>query len=404
MDSQDYMKISVPELQIRNEISEYGCISFARFMNLALYHPDGGYYTQLYRKAYTQDFYTSPVTHPSFGALITLQIFHFWELLGSPKNFIILELGSGRGELADVIKHTSRQLPNDFHTSIEYIKFDKLLDPNLEQNQKLPEQITGCILSNELLDSFPVHRFEITNDGPKEICVTVNNDGRLVETLSDITETNMRSYIKYFGSFLNIGSQGEVNLELEKWVELISNILSKGFVLTIDYGYEKSELSDNNLSSGTLQTYRNHCNGFSTLSKIGETDITSDVNFTYLNQITVKHGFNTIQMIDQKTFLESLGFHNLLQRLRNLNIPRRELMQNQFSMLALTSKNGFGEFKVLIHERETSTLSKDLANKKKEFSSDLIEVPLMNKSNIDLLSAKYPHSNWQPTTYESFYQ
>ena len=188
------MKISPPELQIRSEISEYGCISFARFMDLALYHPDGGFYTQAYRKPYTEDFYTSPVTHPCFGALITLQIFHFWEILGSPKNFIILEIGSGRGELADVIEHTSRQLPNDFYTSIEYIKFDKLLDQNLELNQKFPQQITGCVLSNELLDSFPVHRFEITNDGPKEICVTVDKNDRLVETLSEITETNMILY------------------------------------------------------------------------------------------------------------------------------------------------------------------------------------------------------------------
>ena len=398
------MKISPPELQIRSEISEYGCISFARFMDLALYHPDGGFYTQAYRKAYTEDFYTSAVTHPSFGALITLQIFHFWEILGSPKNFIILEIGSGRGELADVIEHTSRQLPNDFYTSIEYIKFDKLLDPHLELNQKFPQQITGCILSNELLDSFPVHRFEITNDGPKEICVTVDKNDRLVETLSEITETNMISYIKLFGNGLNIGSQGEVNLELKKWVKMISNILSKGFVLTIDYGYEKTELSKNKISSGTLQTYRNHCNGFSTLSKIGETDITSDVNFTYLNEITLNHGFNTIQMINQKTFLESLGFNNLLERLRNLNIPRQELMQNQFSMLELTSTKGFGEFKVLIQEKDTFTINKDLENKKKKFTSDLIDVPLMNKSNIDLLSAKYPHSNWQPNTYESFYQ
>ena len=398
------MKISPPELQIRSEISEFGCISFARFMDLALYHPDGGFYTQAYRKPYTEDFYTSPVTHPSFGALITLQIFHFWEILGSPKNFIILEIGSGRGELADVIEHTSRQLPNDFYTSIEYIKFDKLLDQNLELNQKFPQQITGCVLSNELLDSFPVHRFEITNDGPKEICVTVDKNDRLVETLSEITETNMISYIKLFGNGLNIGSQGEVNLELKKWVKMISNILSKGFVLTIDYGYEKNELSQNKISSGTLQTYRNHCNGFSTLSKIGETDITSNVNFTYLNEITLNHGFNTIQMINQKTFLESLGFNNLLERLRNLNIPRQELMQNQFSMLELTSTKGFGEFKVLIQEKDTSTINKDLENKKKKFTSDLIDVPLMNKSNIDLLSAKYPHSNWQPNTYESFYQ
>ena len=398
------MKISPAELQIRSEISEHGHISFARFMDLALYHPNGGYYTQAYRKPYTQDFYTSPITHPSFGALITLQIFHFWKILGSPKNFIILEIGSGRGELADVIKHTSRQLPNDFYTAIEYMKFDKLLDPNFEQNQKFPHQITGCILSNELLDSFPVHRFEITNDGPKEICVTVDNDNRLVETLSEMTETNMSSYIKLFSNGLDIGSQGEVNLELKKWVKMISNILSKGFVLTIDYGYEKTELSKNKISSGTLQTYRNHCNGFSTLSKIGETDITSDVNFTYLNEITLNHGFNTIQMINQKTFLESLGFNNLLERLRNLNIPRQELMQNQFSMLELTSTKGFGEFKVLIQEKDTFTINKDLENKKKKFTSDLIDVPLMNKSNIDLLSAKYPHSNWQPTTYESFYQ
>ncbi len=396
------MKISAPELKIRSEIAENGFITFARFMDIALYNHDGGYYTNTFHRPYVDDFYTSPVTHPAFGALIAIQIFQFWKILGSPKNFTIVELGSGRGELAKVIKTTSRELAYDFYDSIKYIEFDKLSGQNFEQNQKSQKEITGCILSNELIDSFPVHRFEMTEDGPKEICITIGDDGKLAEVLHDPSKNEILSYIQSLGDTIKTGSKGEVNLEVNTWGEMISRILLKGFVLTIDYGYEKDELTEENFSSGTLQTHRSHCNGLEAICKIGETDITSDVNFSYLQSITKKYGFNTLQITPQKQFLESMGFHNLIHRLRLSSVSRLQLMQNQMSMLELINPQGFGRFKVLIQEKNTGVGNKNLEDAKTNFATDCIDVPLMDESNINLLGSKYPHATWQPSTYETF--
>ena len=396
------MYISPTEVQIRREISEKGCITFARFMEIALYYPDGGYYINQSHIPYLKDFYTSPVTHPAFGALITIQIFNFWKILGSPKNFTILEFGSARGELAKVIMETSKELPDNFYKSIEYIEFDKLSGQAFAQHQNYPNQITGCIISNEFLDSFPVHRFEITDEGPKEVCITTLGDGSFNETLMDISQNEFFSYIDSLGKILETGSKGEANLQVNSWGKKISDILFKGFMLTIDYGYEINELVEKRLLYGTLQTHRNHCNGLPPLSKIGETDITADVNFSYVQNITEKHGLNTIKLIHQKQFLQSLGFHKLLHRLRISETPRRQLMQNQMSMLELINPQGFGQFKVLIQEKNTGVNHTNLDLVKSNFSSNLINIPLMNESNIDLLKSKYPHSDSQPTTYEGF--
>ena len=87
------------EAEIRRRIAERGPITFAEFMEVALYHPGGGYYTSGERVGASGDFYTSPSVHPAFGALLAVQLFQMWELLGRPAPFTIAEAGAGNGLL-----------------------------------------------------------------------------------------------------------------------------------------------------------------------------------------------------------------------------------------------------------------------------------------------------------------
>ena len=90
-----------PEAEIRRRIASNGPITFAEFMEVALYHPNGGYYAQDSRQDAThRDYYTSPSAHPAFSALIAIQLEAMWKALDSPDPFHVVEMGAGGGLMA----------------------------------------------------------------------------------------------------------------------------------------------------------------------------------------------------------------------------------------------------------------------------------------------------------------
>ena len=147
------------EGDIKKLIVERGRITFAKFMEMALFSPSGGYYTsEEHRKE--RDYYTAPVAHPVFGALVALQLEQLWEVMGSPSPFYVLEVGAGGGVLAGDILAYSSGLPSAFSNALEYIGVDyepsssSRVDAQLIRARGLPfRDVVGCILSNELLDA-----------------------------------------------------------------------------------------------------------------------------------------------------------------------------------------------------------------------------------------------------------
>ena len=105
------------EAEIRRRISERGAITFAEFMEVALYHPDRGYYTSGEQIGAGGDFYTSPAVHPAFGALLSVQLFQMWELLGRPTDFTVVETGAGNGLLCRDILTAAKGLDDNFASS-----------------------------------------------------------------------------------------------------------------------------------------------------------------------------------------------------------------------------------------------------------------------------------------------
>ena len=137
--------------EVRSRIKRKGKIPFSEFMELALYLPSYGYYCVNEKQPYREDYYTSPTVSPVFGACIAIQLRQMWALLGKPKEFAVVEIGSGNGNLSRDIIGFAPKFDNEFASCLKYFPTDI--------TDKVPSKITGCVISNELLDAFPVARF-----------------------------------------------------------------------------------------------------------------------------------------------------------------------------------------------------------------------------------------------------
>jgi SAM-dependent MidA family methyltransferase len=151
------------------QIKDEGPISFYDFMEKSLYYPELGYYTASNEKIGQQgDYYTSSSLTPAFGAMIARQIMEMWTLCGE-EQFTIVEYGAGTGLLCYDILGYFKSYPH-LYKNLQYCIIEK--SPFLRERQKkyLKEKVcwynsihemkplTGCIVSNELVDNFPVHQ------------------------------------------------------------------------------------------------------------------------------------------------------------------------------------------------------------------------------------------------------
>ena len=287
---------------ILERIGARGKIPFAEFMDLALYHPRQGYYQSSREKIGPGgDYYTSPHIHPIFGALLSRQLHQMWEILDHPSPFNIIEMGAGKGLLcSDILAYCQKQWP-DFYQNLTYLIAE--ISPALQDKQKfllsrfgaegkvewvLPDALingtrpfTGCFLSNELIDAFPVHLVQQSEGRLWEIFVTAR-DGSFQEILGPPSTPLIEEYFRLYGSTLTEGQRAEVNLKALEWIEGVSRALRRGFVLTIDYGYEMVELYHPERGEGTLLCYFLHTTSSNPYQRIGHQDITAHVNFTAL--------------------------------------------------------------------------------------------------------------------------
>ena len=292
-------------------------------MEMALYEPELGYYNSQNTKiGRAGDFYTSSHLHPIFGMMIGKQIEEMWEIMEKPSDFQIVEMGTGAGyvckDMLDYYKGGKEE--KNIFKYIQYIIIE--LNPAMREQQKkllvdyldkirwvasLKElnNIKGCILSNELLDAFPVHLVEM-EDEIKE--VFVGADGEALKEIKEKPDTNeISDYLKEFSIELPKQYRTEINLDIKKWLNEVNNALTEGFILTIDYGYPSWDYYSEDKDRGTLLCYHKHQVVEYPYQHIGEQDITAHVNFSSVKKWGEKLGINTIGFCQQGTFLMSLG-------------------------------------------------------------------------------------------------
>ena len=359
---------------ILDRISARGRIPFSEFMDLALYHPREGYYQSFREKIGPGgDYYTSPHIHPIFGALLSRQLYQMWEILDHPSPFTIVEMGAGKGLLcSDILGDCRSQWPN-FYQNLIYVIAE--ISPALQDKQKLhlspfeaegkaewvlpdvllngTRSFNGCFLSNELLDAFPVHLVQEKGGRLWEIYVT-SRDGSLLEILGPLSTPLIEEYFNLYGAALEEGQRAEVNLKALEWIEGVNRALRRGFVLTIDYGYEASELYHPERREGTLLCYYRHTTSPNPYQRIGHQDITAHVNFTALVQKGEALGLKKVGYMEQYKFLVSLG---LLQELESLEKTSDRssgpaFWKNKLAMRNFLIPGGMGTlFKVLAQSK-----------------------------------------------------
>ena len=383
------------ERELRARISERGRVTFAEFMEAALYDPRGGYYTGAGADA---DYYTSPAAHPAFGALVAVQLSRMWEALGRPGCFAAVEMGAGSGLLAsDVVSYARRAL-GPFADALSYVTVDRARPARAADGvrhvvgSRMPVAgVAGCVLSNELLDAFPVRRFEMRGGRVLEVYVAVR-DGRFVEELDEPSTPELAAYVDRLGIELPEGFRGEVNTGIAPWMADVSSALERGFVLTIDYGYVREEF-DPAGAGDTVQGYYRHAGGASPYERVGEQDLTAHIDFTHVVEEGRGAGLRLLSLRSQARFLRDMGLEGLLARVRREPMPEPGRMANVMAMRELVKPDGLGGFKVLLQAK--GDVAVDRLEEGGPVSGEL-PLPLLTEEHARLLEGRYPHVAWEP--------
>ncbi len=338
---------------IIDKIHKEGPITFETFMDFALYYPGLGYYTSPHTEiGRSGDFYTGPHLHPIFGALIARQIEEMWGLMGRPSDFVIVEAGAGKGYLChDILSYLSER---DLYNSVHYKIIE--INPDVRESQtrllrrfedrvswigSLEEiqGIRGCIISNELIDAFPVHVVKMERGRLKEVFVSSDGNG-LTGVLDEPSTGEIEDYFRDVNLNFPDGYRTEVNLRARQWLKDIGDSLKEGFVFTIDYGYSSREYYDPERSSGTLLCYHRHQVVENPYINIGNQDITVHVNFSALRKWGEESGLMPVGYCPQGIFLIAMGIDELLQEIYETS---RDYTSEVLKLKALILPQGMGD-------------------------------------------------------------
>lgn len=341
---------------IRKEINAQGRpISFAKFMEMALYHPEFGYYNardiEIGKKG---DFTTAPEISPLFSRCFTQQLVQIAELFGTVD---ILEIGAGSGRLS---KDLLTELNNASFLPGHYYIYE--ISPSLRQKQhnlisnecadflqnitwleQLPENFDGIIIMNEVLDAAPVHCFKIEEDGIKERCVTWKND-QFEWEITEPTTPELKSAVENLTKLYHLesGYQSEINLNLHPFISAIANSLIRGVILIADYGYGQKEYYHPQRDRGTLTCFYQHNKHDNPLVLPGLQDITAHVDFTRVIDIASDYHCSLKGFTTQASFLLACGLLNIVDE-EQMNLTALQQIKLFQAMKVLTMPTEMGD-------------------------------------------------------------
>lgn len=312
-----------------------GRITFDRFMELALYHPRYGYYTCSPRIGREGDFYTSVSVGSLYGRILARQCLKYRDALENPPDFRVVECGGHRGQLREDMLQEAPDL--DYGV--------------VETGGTVPDRITGCILSNELLDAFPVHRVRVVEGRWMELYVTEGSSGgsSFAEVPGDLSTPRLAERLRGLPVPHMEGYTTEINLRAADWITDMARRLHRGYVITVDYGYERGEYYAPHRRDGTLLCHFKHTANRDPFARIGQQDITAHVDFTSVMEAGRQAGLETILFCDQSQFLLEAG-RELVADLVARNAGSWSPERNQLHQLTHPTLMG-RTFKVLVQRK-----------------------------------------------------
>ncbi|MST01287.1 MAG: hypothetical protein EXS29_08270 [Pedosphaera sp.] len=310
--------------KIRSVIGTKGVVSFARFMELALYAPMLGYYErEAQRVGRAGDFYTSVSVGSLFGELLAFQFAEWLEADVHGKHQLV-EAGAHDGKLAaDILGHLQKFRPQLFE-QVEYC----ILEPSFARQKWQRETLSsfagkvkwfdslatlpsvrGLVFSNELLDAFPVHRigWDATAQQWFEWGVRWENErfvwARMVEPEAKAVRGQTLQVPRELRAVLPDGFTTEISPVAAEWWSAAANKIESGRLLAIDYGLRAEEFYAPHRANGTLRAYAKHRVCDDPLANPGEQDLTASANFTVLQVMGELAGLKSEPLATQSQFL-----------------------------------------------------------------------------------------------------
>ena len=355
--------------RIRAEIRSSGPMPFARFMDLALYDQDGGYYRSATARAgRTGDFITAPELHPIFGATLASAVVDIWERLGRPDPFVVHEHGAGDGALAVALLGELTASPLGDVARYRPVEVDRRRVDALRERLRpagldgrlvtaAPSPATdGVVIANEVLDALPVHRVRQRGDRLVEVAVDVDldDDGSLVEVEVEPSTSALAERLASEGIALVDGQTAEICLALDGWIATASADLARGALLLIDYGAPATDLYDPvRRRDGTLRAYVRHQVHGDPYRHVGRQDLTAHVDVTAVERAAQRVGLSTLGITTQAEALVSLGIEGRLQAIQadpSTTFEGYALVRS--SLMRMLDPAAMGRFRVMVFGRD----------------------------------------------------
>jgi SAM-dependent MidA family methyltransferase len=279
--------------RVVTRIRAEGPLPFAEVMRVALYDPDGGFYSSGGAAGRRGDFLTSAEVGPLFGAVLARALDAEWDRLGRPDPFTVVEAGAGVGTLALTVRSAApacltsgalRYVLTEQSPALRARQGDHLdLGTTFTSAADLPtEPFTGVVLANELLDNLPVRLVERSGGTWHEVHVDVGGDGTLVEVAGPAEERAAAlAPDAPDGARIPLADAGAA------WVAQARALIERGALLLLDYGDTTPSLAARP-ATGWLRTYRGHERGGRPLDDLGTQDITCEVPVDQLGGLTVE--------------------------------------------------------------------------------------------------------------------
>ena len=316
-----------------------GWLPFDRFMAMALYEPDLGYYANAGRKfglmpASGSDFVTAPELSPWFGRALAAQVGEWLDATGSDE---VWEFGAGSGALAAQLLETLGERVRcytviDVSTALRE-RQARTLAPwgaRVAWAERLPDAFDGVVLGNEVLDAMPVRLVRWDGNGWLERGVTLGSDtdwayaDRPCLRTPDIDPAQLLA-----------GTVTEIHDQAHAFVATVAERLRRGVALLIDYGFPAAEYYHPQRVGGTLMCHRAHRVDDDPLTELGLKDITAHINFSAVALAAQTACAQVIGYTSQAQFLLNCGLTDLLQDadLRERNHAHKLLAEHEMGEL-----------------------------------------------------------------------
>jgi len=365
----------LPE-RLRERIRSAGAITFHDWMQAALYDREEGYYNRanIQRWGREGDYRTSPERSPLFAAAFARYFAGLYESLNRPAQWTIVEVGAGAGHFAEGMLDTlQRRYPQVF-TATRYLidetseSLSKAAKGRLSRFAKRVEFVSvhdtppieaGLVFSNELLDSFPVHRVTRSDDQLSEFYVTVaetratGETGEFRWTEGPLSTPRITQYLDFVGVTLREGQIAEINPGVEDWLATIADRLANGYIVTVDYGAEAPELYGTaEREQGTLRAFRRHKLVDDLLARPGEQDLTTTIDWSFVKKMGLSLGFETVEFERQDRFLLKAGLLEELEAMLAEKETEAEKVELRTSSREMILPDGMAaSFQVLVQKK-----------------------------------------------------